>query len=135
MSYLFSFSFWVSWILRCNFAFICFSKRDTSNCILLSLISFVLYSNSFFFRYVNFKRSSEVCDESMVAGKASFSEMGSCCCKPSNRCESLIGLRSLAGGYWETTALTLSRHSGLSRMFALTSRMAYSKSWLQTSIL
>lgn len=121
--YRFSLSLRFYWILRYSFARICFSKRLTSNCIRLSLISCSLASNSFRFLSVNLRVSKVEC--SMVLGKGSLLEMGSCSWVASIRCDSLMNdCLSLLGGYWETTALTFSFHYGLSRTEDFTSLIA-----------
>lgn len=121
--YRFSLSLRFYCILRYSFARICFSKRLTSNCIRLSFISCSLASNSLRFLSVNLSVSNV--EFSVVLGKGSLFEMGSCCCAASILCDSLINdCLSLLGGYWETIAFTFSFHSGLSRTDDFTSLMA-----------
>ena len=121
-------------ILRYSFARICFSKRLTSSCIRLSFISCSLASNYLRFLSVNLRVSNAVF--SMVLGKGSLLEMGSCYWIASIACDSLANdCFSLLGGYCETTALKFSFHSGLSRTVDFTSLMASSRFWLQYCIL
>ena len=121
--YRFSLSLRFYCILRYSFARICFSKRLTSNCIRLYFISCSLASNSLRFLSVNL-RVSKV-EFSIVLGKGSLLEMGSCSCAASILCDSLMNdSLSLLGGYWDTTALTFNFHSGLSLTEDFTSLMA-----------